>query len=86
MGPITVEVREPLRTLVVRVDAPDHGLRPTSHFARRTVAVEEPRFHAAGPRVVMDYTRLAQWGVWEGWLEIDGERIDVDQRRDMGLP
>ncbi len=47
VGPITVEVREPLRTLVVRVDAPDHGIRADLAFRARTVAVEEPRFPRA---------------------------------------
>jgi hypothetical protein len=85
VGPISVEVREPLRTLVVRVDAPDHGIRADLAFRARTVAVEEPRFHTlSGPRVVMDYTRLAQWGAWEGWLEVDGERIEVDRAGTWG--
>jgi hypothetical protein len=32
----------------------------------------------------MDYTRLAQWGTWEGWIEVDGEHIDVDPSDSWG--
>ena len=32
----------------------------------------------------MDYTRLAQWGTWEGWIEVDGERIEVDRAGTWG--
>ncbi len=84
-GPITIDVREPLRTLDVRVEAPEHGVRADVTFHARTVAVEEPRFHSvAGTRTVMDYTRLAQWGSWEGWIEVDGERIEVDRNSTWG--
>ena len=61
------------------------AIRAELAFRARTVAVEEPKFHSlAGPRVVMDYTRLAQWGTWEGWLEVDGERIEVDRAGTWG--
>ena len=25
----------------------------------------------------MDYTRLAQWGSWDGWIEVDGARTEI---------
>jgi hypothetical protein len=78
VGPIRVEVVEPLQTLAVHVRAPDQGLRASLTFRHRTVAVQEAPFHLqVGTRVVMDYTRLTQFGAWEGWVEVDGEHLVV---------
>ena len=78
LGPIAIDVVEPLRVLRVGVDAPEHGIEGELTFRAVTVAVKEPRFfRQAGTRVVMDSTRFTQWGRWDGWLAIDGVRIEV---------
>ena len=78
VGPIRVEVVVPLQVLRVLVDAPEQGLRADLTFRARTKAVEEPHFMLRqGVRVVFDYTRMTQWGSWEGWVEIDGSRTEV---------
>ncbi|MGD9702508.1 MAG: hypothetical protein AB7Q42_07050 [Acidimicrobiia bacterium] len=78
VGPIRVEILEPLHRLRLTVDAPDHGLRAELTFSSRSPAIQEPHFHMrAGVRVVFDYTRLTQFGTWSGWVEVDGERIDL---------
>lgn len=78
LGPISVEVVEPLHTLRVRVDAPEHGLRAELTFERRSPAIEEPHFfQRIGVRPYFDYTRLTQFGTWAGWIEIEGEHVDV---------
>jgi hypothetical protein len=78
VGPITVEIVEPLRVLRVLVDAEAHGLRADLTFTARTRPVEEPRFtRRDADRVVFDYTRVTQWGAWEGWVEVDGRRTAV---------
>lgn len=78
VGPIEVEVVVPLRVLRVTVESPEHGIRCDLTFTRRTDAIEEPHFfHQVGQRVVMDSTRLTQFGTWDGWIEIDGERHDL---------
>lgn len=79
VGPITIEVLEPLRRLRVRVDAPEHGLHADLVFEGRSPPIEEPRFmRRLGPRAFMDYTRLTQNGRWTGWVERDGQRDAVD--------
>jgi hypothetical protein len=78
VGPIRIEVVEPLRTLRVVVDAPDQGVRAERTFDRRSPALEEPHFFQRhGQRVFFDYTRLTQFGTWTGWIDLDGARIDV---------
>ena len=85
VGPIEVEVLEPLERLCVRVGPNDHGLRAELTFHARARALEEPRFfRRQGPRVFMDLTRLTQHGSYEGWIEVDGERIELERSRILG--
>jgi hypothetical protein len=78
VGPITVEVVEPLKRLRLVVAPNESGIEADVTFTNLTAAMQEPRFtRHAGSRVVMDYTRLTQFGAWEGWISVDGERIEV---------
>lgn len=75
VGPIRIEVLEPLHKLRVVVDG--EGLKADLTFTGRAFPIEEPRFiHRIGPRTFMDYTRLTQNGHYTGWIEIDGARED----------
>lgn len=77
VGPIEIEVLEPLKVLRIRVALHD-GIAADLTFTGRAFPVEEPRFtRRIGPRTFMDYTRMTQNGHWEGWFEIDGIRTDV---------
>ncbi len=77
IGPIQIEVLEPLQILRVRVALHD-GISADLTFTGRAFPVEEPRFtRRIGPRTFMDYTRMTQNGHWQGWIEIDGVRSDV---------
>lgn len=78
VGPIRIEVVEPLEVLRITVDAPDENIRAELTFTGRAFPLEEPRFtRRNGPRVLMDVTRLTQNGRYEGWVEVDGTRTDV---------
>jgi hypothetical protein len=77
VGPIQIDVLEPLKSLRVRVALHD-GIAADLTFTGRAFPVEEPRFtRRIGPRTFMDYTRMTQNGHWEGWFEIDSVRTDV---------
>ncbi|MCL2732861.1 MAG: hypothetical protein FWE15_22915, partial [Actinomycetia bacterium] len=85
VGPVRVEVIEPLRRLRVVVDAPEHGLSADLAFIARTPAVEEPRTTmASGVHVTGDYTRLTQWGAWEGTLSAGGTGLTCTPARVPG--
>jgi hypothetical protein len=78
VGPIAIEVVEPLRRLRLKVEAPAQGLRADILFTARAAPIEEPRFvRRQGPRTFMDYTRLTQNGRYEGYIELDGTRESV---------
>ncbi|MFN3857953.1 MAG: hypothetical protein ACK4RV_09380 [Caulobacter sp.] len=79
VGPVRIEIVEPLQVLKVLVDAPDQKIRAEITFTGRAFPIEEPRFiRRNGTRAFMDYTRLTQNGRYTGWIELDGERRSVD--------
>lgn len=85
VGPIALEVLAPLERLRLRVDDTEGRVRADVVFERRARAIEEPRFiRRIGPRTVMDYTRLTQNGTYEGWVEVEGKRIDVKRDAFVG--
>jgi hypothetical protein len=80
VGPIRVEIVEPMKVIRLTADRNANGLGADLTFRARTVAIEEPRQKIVGDDgvPVMDHTRLTQWGSWEGQVWIDGTTIDVD--------
>jgi hypothetical protein len=81
VGPIGVEVLEGLRRLRVWCDDSDSDLTFDLTFEGSHPPFEEPHFlRRAGPRVVMDYTRLTQTGRWTGTLRVGEETHEVDQQ------
>lgn len=78
VGPIAIDVVEPLKSLRVTVGDNEHGIRADITFHARAIPLKEPRFtRRNGPRTLMDLTRLTQNGTYEGWIEVKGERIEV---------
>lgn len=80
VGPITVEIVEPLRTLRVHVDAPDQGLAANVRFDARSIALEEPRqVMTDRGRTILDSTRLTQHGTWTGSISVASDLIDLGE-------
>ncbi len=85
VGPLHVEVIEPLRTLRICVDENPWELAADLYFLRRTPPIEEPRFQQrAHTRLWMDYTRMTQHGRWRGWVRVQNARVDLDPTRSLG--
>jgi hypothetical protein len=85
VGPIAVEVLEPLRSLRLQVASAEHGIAAELVFTGRAPACEEPRFtRRVGGRTLMDLTRLTQNGVWRGQVEVEGRRLAVDAHHYWG--
>ena len=77
VGPVRIEVIEPLRTLKVTLERAE-GLAIELTFEGRSFPIEEPRFtRRNGPRMFMDYTRLTQNVRVNGWTEVDGDRRET---------
>jgi hypothetical protein len=85
VGPITVQVIEPLHVLRVTVAPSAMGLSADLTFTARGPVVEEPRFTLkAEARVVMDLTRLTQFGTWTGAITVDGRTMPVAAEHVLG--
>jgi len=79
VGPFRVEVIEGLKTLRCTLEAPEHGLSYDLTWEGYVPAFEEPAHvdRNANGRAFLEACRLAQLGSWSGWLEVDGDRIEV---------
>jgi hypothetical protein len=74
VGPIRIEVIEPLQKLRVIIDSKD-GIKADLVMEGRSFPIQEPRFtRRIGPRTMMDLTRFTQNVRWSGWVEVDGKR------------
>ena len=85
VGPISIEITDPLRVNTIVVDAPEQGLRAELTYTSRTAAIEEPRQTMYdGPKLMMDATRLTQLGTWTGTITTDGTTIDIGAQPTRG--
>lgn len=85
VGPIHIDIVEPLARHTISLNSPENGITGELHFTATSLPYEEPPFLTlAGNRKTMHYTRLTQLGEWNGHVEIDGHRHDLTSQRVMG--
>ncbi|MGI8492219.1 MAG: hypothetical protein ACR2KC_03530 [Acidimicrobiales bacterium] len=78
VGPIRLEIIEPLRRLRLVVGANEYGIGCDLEVCARSAPVEEPRFTwRNGTRVLMDVTRMTQAVRWSGQVSVGGSPIDL---------
>jgi hypothetical protein len=80
VGPLRVEVIEPLRTHRLVVEPNDHSpLRAELEWRAELPAREEhPHFLRRDGRAVQDYVRFDQLGTASGWVVVGDDRVEVD--------
>ncbi len=85
VGPISIKVLEPLKSLRIVIDENEHGISADITFTSRALALEEPRYvHRIGSRIFMDITRMTQNGCYQGWINVNGTRVEVSTEKWMG--
>jgi len=79
VGPIRIEVLEPLKRLRVVVEPTEHSVSMDVTFEGNIEALLEPRqtLRSKG-RLVFDTNRLAQTGIWSGLLSVAGNEYVID--------
>ncbi|MCC7364594.1 MAG: hypothetical protein IT303_09495 [Dehalococcoidia bacterium] len=76
VGPIRVEIVEPLRKVRVVIEPNEHGVSGDLLFEARSLPNEEPHFNRRG-MMTMDYTRMTQHGSWSGTLTFEGTTFNL---------
>ena len=85
VGPFRIEVIEPMRRLRVILEENDTGIGCELEFRARTACIDEGRqTMMQGARAIMDATRFAQFGFWEGEIRYDGNTLAVEPSQVRG--
>lgn len=78
VGPVTLDVVEPLNRLQLRIAPNDTGISGEMLFTGRAAPILEPRFiRRNGTRTLMDVTRMTQGGQWAGRICAAGTAHDL---------
>lgn len=73
LGPIKIEIIEPMRTARLTVDAPEQDISADLVFTTGSpVCEEEHQVRYVGPRRITDVTRATQMGRWHGSFTTGG--------------
>jgi len=79
-GPMSVDLIEPLHHARLFVEDGDHGVCAELDWSSILPAQEEvPRFTRVRGRVVEESRRFDQIGECSGWVELAGERVELDR-------
>ena len=80
VGPLTIQVIEGLRRHRLTLEPNDSGLSFDMEFiATMNPHEEEPHFRRRQGRVTEDMSRVQQLGAYQGWIEFDGVRREVER-------
>jgi hypothetical protein len=79
VGPMRIEIIEPMRRSRIILDDNDSGIACDLIFSGRSACIQEQRQVLwDGPRRTMDATRFDQFGAWEGIIHTPEGDIKVD--------
>ncbi len=86
VGPFVLEIMEPMGRHRLSIGPNDTGIECDLVFTPRTSVIEEGRQTLRNERhVVMDATRLDQFGFWSGVIRYDGKELPIDGATTYGL-
>ena len=72
-------------TTRVAIAQNDTGVECDLTFHAKAPPVQEPKNHMwDGSRLIMDTQRFTQYGTWEGFFSIKGERVEVERSEVIG--
>ncbi|AQA19542.1 hypothetical protein BST95_16175 [Halioglobus japonicus] len=86
VGPMELQILEPMGRHRLVIGENETGISCDLTFTPRTACIEEGRQTLRNERhIVMDATRLDQFGAWSGWIRYDGKELKVDGATTFGL-
>ena len=85
VGQLKVEVIKPLKKLKVSLNDIENNFEADLIITGKFEPMREPQMQLYdGPRLIMDTCRLTQQGSWSGFIKINGEKIDVNEKDFVG--
>ncbi|MGI9292480.1 MAG: hypothetical protein ACR2PS_00735 [Pseudomonadales bacterium] len=85
IGPLRIEVIEPMRAIRLVLAPNDTGVEAELTFHACTAPTEEPmNRRAEGVHVIMENSRFTQFGFWQGYFSVNGERTEVARATTYG--
>jgi hypothetical protein len=82
VGPYRIEVIEPFREIRLICDADEHGIGFDLVYRSEYGPIPEPQHvRRQGDRILLDASRFAGVGTWEGELRVEGDTIAVTPDR-----
>lgn len=86
IGPMELQILEPMGRHRLVIAENDTGISCDLTFTPSSACMEEGRQTLRNERhVIMDATRLDQFGSWSGWIRYDGKELKVDGASTFGL-
>ena len=86
VGPFALQIFEPMGRHRIVIGPNDTGIECDLTFTPRSACIEEGHQVLRNERhVVMEATRLDQFGFWQGVIRYDGRELKVDGRTTYGL-
>jgi hypothetical protein len=86
VGPLRLEVVQPMRIVRVCVEPNETGIECDLTFYAATMPAEEPKnVMFEGTRLIMHNSRFTQLGRWQGYFSVDGARTEVSPQRVIGM-
>ena len=80
IGPLLVEIVQPMRQVCVQLTANEHGIECELLFTAASIPHEEPQNHMYDDgHLIMHNSRFTQVGYWSGYFVIDGQRTEVER-------
>ncbi len=86
IGPMQLHILEPMGRHRLVIADNETGMSCDLTFTPKTACIEEGRQTLRNERhLIMDVTRLDQFGSWSGWIRYDGKELVVDGASTLGL-
>lgn len=80
VGPLAVEVVEPMRQIRVRLEPNEHNIECDLLFTAASIPHEEPpNVMYDDGHLIMHNSRFTQMGYWSGYFSVDGQRTEVNR-------
>ena len=77
-GPYRVTIVEPMRSLRIDLAPNETGITAELHWAARIGSLlEDHTVMYSGQATIVDMSRFLQFGMWTGWVEVDGVRTEL---------